>query len=76
MDGKARKTNDMASTMAKYKNNVPKCHLYFLNEYATPQRSLRVELERGGERCLWKAKTSMKKMLETKKYMESQLGIK
>jgi hypothetical protein len=46
-------------------------HLYYLNDYPTLNPSLRIERSEGGERCLWKERTSLKKMEETKKYLAS-----
>jgi hypothetical protein len=63
-------SNAKAPNWAEVRKKASKCHLYFLNEYVTPKRLLRIELERGGERCLWKAKTVLSKMEETKRFLE------
>lgn len=43
--------------------------LHYLNDYPQAVPSLRIERSRGGERCLWKARTTLKKMEETKTYL-------
>lgn len=64
-------SNGKASRIDYSRFDKPLRRLYYLNEYSTQPRSLRIELERGGERCLWKAKTSLKQMEETKRYLET-----
>lgn len=49
--------------------------LYYLNDYCNAKPSLRIESTRGGERCLWRARTTIKKMEETKRYLDKCWGL-
>lgn len=45
--------------------------LYYLNDYPTHVPSIRIESTAGGERCLWRERTTLRKMEETKRYLEA-----
>lgn len=45
--------------------------LYFLNDYYPLEPRLRIQEYHGGKRCVWKERTTLKKMEETKLYLES-----
>lgn len=63
------KTNDKAPRIDYSKFKKTKSHLYYLNEYRAQANPLRIETTRGGDRCLWKARTYLSKMEETKKFL-------
>lgn len=58
----------------RIKNSAGRQCLFYLNEYFGEIPRFRIEEKRGGRACMWRAKTSMKRMTETKKYLESVYG--
>lgn len=52
------------------KNRATRHALFYLNEYFGQVPRLRIEEKRGGARCLWRARTSMTRMKETKRFLE------
>jgi len=52
-----------------------KRRLYYLNDYGHAVPRLRIETRRGGERCLWRERTVLWKMEQTKLYLEKCWGV-
>lgn len=50
--------------------------VYFLNDYwPIKENRLRIEEKRGGDRCLWKERTTLGGMEDCKKYLEKEWQI-
>ena len=44
---------------------------YYLNDYVRTVPRFRIESVRGGERTVWTERTSLRKMEQTKRYLDS-----
>lgn len=60
---------------ARIKRSASGKALFFLNDYFGEFPRLRIEMQRGGARCLWKAKTTRNNMEATKRYLEKEWRI-
>ena len=70
MDDKSNVANAKAPNWHIISSKASKMQVWYLNDHVGGNPRFRIDSVRGGQRTIWRSRTSLKKMKETARYLE------
>lgn len=71
IDGESNVANGKAPNWHDIQAKASKPQVWYLNDHVGGNPRFRIESTRGGQRTIWRERTSFKRMSDTKRYLES-----